>query len=211
VLGENAQRLRGSYRSDDVARAMGTVGFNWTPATVTYLERGDTAPRLETLMALAAAFGTLLGRPITLAELFDGSGYVDVGGWPVDLAVVRAALTGSPIAIPTTTTRSVDLLMEDFRKHGLPAMLAGLAEQPPGRVHAVWKVWKACGEPERRTARALGIELVTLASVMTDLWGTTLTTKRDELGGPDASAQKRGQITRQLRDELREAIADGNH
>jgi hypothetical protein len=45
---------------------------------------------------------------------------------------------------------------------------------------------------------------------MADKWKHTLSAERDERAGPDASAQKRGQITRQLREELRKALADGN-
>jgi transcriptional regulator with XRE-family HTH domain len=210
VLGDNVRRLRGDHRSDDLARAMGALGFDWTPATVTYLERGDTAPRLETLMGLAAAFGALLGRPVTLAELFAGSGNVDVGGWPVELAAVRAALSGDQVTLRPQSVSTVDLLMADFREHRLPAMLAALVEQSPGRAVLLWEVWRACGEAERRTAHALGIDLYQLTDLMADRWGHTLTTERDKRGGPDASAQRRGQITRQLRQELQEALTDGD-
>jgi hypothetical protein len=42
------------------------------------------------------------------------------------------------------------------------------------------------------------------------LWGQSLSAKRDELAGADANAQRRGQISRQLKEQLRKAIIDGN-
>ena len=160
-------------------------------------------------MALAAAFGALLGRPVALAELFDGTGLVSIGGWPVELAAVRAALSGTPVTLPPQSVSTRDLLMADFRENRLPAMVAALVEQSPDRAVLLWEVWRACGETERRTAQALGIELDQLSDLMANQWGHTLSAERDKRGGPESTAQRRGQITRQLRYELRKAL-DGN-
>jgi hypothetical protein len=45
---------------------------------------------------------------------------------------------------------------------------------------------------------------------MADTWGHTLSVERDARA-PGANAQKRGQVTRQLRDELRKALGNGDH
>ena len=49
-----------------------------------------------------------------------------------------------------------------------------------------------------------------LVEAMADAWGCSLSAKRDQLAGPDVSAQRRGIITRQLREELRKTLDDGN-
>jgi hypothetical protein len=45
---------------------------------------------------------------------------------------------------------------------------------------------------------------------MAALWRRTFTAERDNRAGPDANAQRRGQISRQLKADLQEVINDGN-
>jgi hypothetical protein len=42
------------------------------------------------------------------------------------------------------------------------------------------------------------------------LWHRTFSEERDRRAGPDANQQKRGRVSRELRTELENAIADGN-
>jgi hypothetical protein len=49
-----------------------------------------------------------------------------------------------------------------------------------------------------------------LAAAMAALWGRTFSAERDNRAGPDANAQRRGQVSRQLKAELQQVIRHGN-
>jgi transcriptional regulator with XRE-family HTH domain len=66
-------------------------------------------------------------------------------------------------------------------------------------------------EGDQRACRRLGVDTATGQAAMRALWGHPLTVERDRRAGPDASAQRRGGITRTLMDELREEINRGAH
>jgi hypothetical protein len=69
---------------------------------------------------------------------------------------------------------------------------------------------KTVGLTEERIASGLGISTDQLCDVSLRLWKTTFSAERDRIAGPDANAQRKGQVTRQLKAELVKAITDGN-
>ncbi|MGZ4527644.1 MAG: hypothetical protein ACXVX7_14620, partial [Mycobacterium sp.] len=72
-------------------------------------------------------------------------------------------------------------------------------------------VIKASGATEERTRKALGISSMFLASLSARLWKRTFSQERDRRAGEGANAQKRGQVSRQLRKELQAAIEAASH
>jgi hypothetical protein len=46
---------------------------------------------------------------------------------------------------------------------------------------------------------------------MAKRWKRTFVAERDRRAGPDANAQRRGQVSRQLKAELKEALPNGNN
>jgi len=67
------------------------------------------------------------------------------------------------------------------------------------------------GLTEDRVARRLEVSRDRLAATSFRLWdGRTFGEERDRRAGSDANAQKRGRVTRELRAELEEALADGD-
>ncbi|WP_197505508.1 hypothetical protein [Mycobacterium sp. 852002-51613_SCH5001154] len=189
---------------------MTEAGIKWGTGRVADLEAGRVSPTLPTLLVLAQAFSDLLGRPVRVkADLLAGHGQVIVTGDLVaDLADVRGALSG-----PVKLAKPSPVSDEQVREHViemLPGMLTALSSQPAGRTAQLWRIWRDCGLTEERTARALGVDLGRLTDAMADLWGHTVSEERDRRAGPGASPQKRGQITRQLRDELRKVLGDGD-
>jgi hypothetical protein len=209
VVGRNARLLRGERKADDVAKAVTARGLKWGPGRISDLEAGRVVPRLETLWLLAVAFSDLLGRPIALTDLLAGTGRVIVAGnVSVPLATVRAALSGQPPKLPKPTTS--EQLLREYAAEIVPDMVVAISQLPPGRYRQLWRIRKDCGEAEDRTARALGVDMGRLIEAMADTWGHTLSAERDARA-PGANAQKRGQITRQLRDELRKTLGNGDH
>jgi hypothetical protein len=66
------------------------------------------------------------------------------------------------------------------------------------------------GLTEDRLAKRLGISRERLATLSFQLWRGTFSEERDRRAGHDANQQKRGRVSRELRAELEEALADGN-
>ena len=57
-------------------------------------------------------------------------------------------------------------------------------------------------EADARACRDIGVTRERGATMMARLWGRTFTEERDGRAGPDANAQRRGQISRALKTEL---------
>lgn len=209
AFARNARSLRiaAGLKADQVARAVTARGLHWAPSRVSELEMGRIAPTLSTLLVLSAAFADLLGRPVTLADWFAGDSQVGLTDTlHAPLAVVRSSLTGQAVSLPEPNISTTEVLVKDYLAHRI-----GDEKISRSRLRQLSAIWDQCGEAEIRAARALGVDRGTLCEVMLDLWGTTLTAKRDELAGPDANAQKRGRIARALREQLRVAIDSGEH
>ena len=68
------------------------------------------------------------------------------------------------------------------------------------------RVYRSAGATEERIRRSLGISSMLLARVTASLWNRTFSQERDRRAGVGANAQKRGQVTRQMQAELKEAI-----
>jgi transcriptional regulator with XRE-family HTH domain len=208
VFARNARDLRitAGLKAEHVARAVTDRGLTWAPSRVSELEIGRISPTLPTVMILSAAFADLLGRPIALTEWFAGEGQVALTDTVVvPLAAVRAALSGGPVGLPEPRVSATDLLLEQYMSDRVdPQPL------PRGRRKKLWEIWNQSGEAEARAAKALGVDPGALAELMLDAWGHTLSTERDIRAGQGANAQKRGRIARELRDELRKAINNGD-
>jgi hypothetical protein len=69
---------------------------------------------------------------------------------------------------------------------------------------------KVLGLTEERVAAGLGIGTDRLCAESLRLWNTTFSAQRDRIAGPDANAQRKGQVTRQLKAELKRALTDGD-
>jgi transcriptional regulator with XRE-family HTH domain len=80
VLGRTARALRADRKLELVAYAAKSAGLNWGSGRVADLEGGRVSPTVPTLFALCQAFGALLDRPVSLAELFAGDGPVRLTG-----------------------------------------------------------------------------------------------------------------------------------
>jgi hypothetical protein len=72
------------------------------------------------------------------------------------------------------------------------------------------EVLRDFSESDARMCKNIGVDQVLGAAAMAALWRRTFTAERDNRAGPDANAQSRGQISRQLKADLQEVINDGN-
>lgn len=155
------------------------------------------SPSFPTLYAVAAALGRATGRPASLIELFAGDGPVEINGsLIVDLSELRAALSGEVISVRAKPK----------------VKLAGVVTpnwadiSPKLHLHVLNDFREADG----RICKAVGVNPDIGAAAMAKRWGKTFVAERDRRAGREANAQRKGQISRQLKAELKEVLADVN-
>lgn len=189
VAGENARKLRlgAGLTLDLLAQAAQLYGLPWTTGRVGDFESGRAAPSLPTLYAVALALQQATGQPVTLADLFAGEGPVQINDKLfIELSELRAALSGGPV-----TGRVI----------------------PSGMLSATvgWAMVGVFSEADTRMCKSLGITRERGIEAMAKLWGRPFSVERDSRAEPGANAQRRGQISRQLKAELQKVINDGHH
>ena len=160
---------------------------------------------------------------MTLADLFTGDGAVQVqlnDKRTVDLSALQAAVSGEPVSGASKLGHELDIgtALERFSE-GLPLpAVPAVGEEfrdgfrfipiPMPLAHGVDEEFR---EADFRLCKSLGITPEDGLATMVELWGEhTFTTERDRRAGPDANAQRKGQVSRQLKAELKKALADGN-
>jgi transcriptional regulator with XRE-family HTH domain len=213
VVGQNCQRIRTTIgiTQDDLARYARNVGLRWTASKVGDFEKGRRAPTFATVLLVSLALHSAAqiaarrgGREVstTLSELVRSKEEVALND-DVALAadLVSAACRGQPWDLWSSTEPGAEAesSLRLYRE-----MWGDDALAPPERVLL------RSGLSEDRLARQLGIERVRLADISYLLWQSTFSEERDRRAGPEANQQKKGRISRKLRAQLEEALADGH-
>jgi transcriptional regulator with XRE-family HTH domain len=198
VIGANARAIRmaGTVTLETLAAEARASGLKWSTARVVELERGKLSPTFPLLIALAHALGRATGHPVRLADLVRYDGPVEVNERiRVSGETLESAVTGNPVRLWDRTLTAVSQAVRTY----------------PDSVSTIGDgvVWESYGLGDERAARKLGITKEVMVQRSAALWGRNLSAERDERAGPDASAQRRGQVTRVLLEELRSA-PDGN-
>lgn len=142
---------------------------------------------------------------MTLADLVGGDGSVTVTDkLHVRAAELEAVCRGEPFraVYPQFWRSPLHAVIDDVN-----AMRRRPIEQAEA---ARATLLQRSGLTEDRLARRLGIDRGRLAGVSFLLWGSTFSEERDRRAGPGANQQKRGRVSRELREELEEALSDGN-
>jgi transcriptional regulator with XRE-family HTH domain len=200
----NVRKLRGSTTADELATAARNRGLNWGTGRISDLEHGRVSPTVQTLVLLAAALGDVRGEPVTLAELVEYDGMIELAkGLPIPSNALQRYLGGAPV---TVEPRDIG----EFLAAGMKAQEAAIKQLPTRlqkvKMRDVYLVTKETGETEERVAKALGVETWVVNRASALLWKSTVSAERDRRAGSKASNQARGRITRELREELKAVI-----
>jgi transcriptional regulator with XRE-family HTH domain len=200
VIGKNARRLRttAELTLDQVSIAARRRGLNWSESRVADFERGKVAPNLATLIAVCLALADVGCAHVTFQALLG---------------------SGSPVQVNDSLRLSSEQVANLLG--GRPARERPSPEEVTTAINAHWEHLKASGfleavaevtgATEERTWKALGISRRELADLSARLWNRTFSEERDRRAGAGANAQKRGQVSRQLREELQAAIEAAGH
>jgi hypothetical protein len=202
-MGENVQRLRGRHTQAELARNAKAWGLPWSTGTVANVEAGRTAPSLVNIYPLVLALEDLLDRPVAPTELFDGSGKVKVAGRDIELRLLRTLLSDQRVKRPKPDMSELNAWMDRIEATWPDYLL----QVPLGTVH---DTKAAMTEADLRIGKGLGWDADRTAAEMAARWGHPLSVERDKRAGARANAQARGQISRRLKAELREATSDGD-
>lgn len=198
VIGANTRRIRGEHRAEDLAKAARKVGLNWNTGRVSELEAGRVSPTIPTIIALLAALRTLTNRSVRLDELLQHDGPIQLNDkLRLPPAKLLDALSNNDFQL---RARDLGVSADEVR--------ANVAAGRYGDVDLdlIIQAESAAGLAEERMAKDLGVRTGTIAHAAVYLWHKTFSEERAQRAGPDANAQKLGQVTRRMKAELRAAL-----
>lgn len=229
VVGRNCQVIRSKLEvtQEQFARYAREVGLRWTASKVGDFERGRRELTFGTALAVCLALskahadakerGIPVGRPVTLAELvqFDGNVVLTPDGPDPLGEAVAGACRGRPWPLETVELLGADEVgvqevHKSIRGYALSRAIVDGYLDPDVAAADLALTRQRSGLTEDRVAQRLGISRDRLAAVSFRLWQSTFSEKRDQLAGPEANAQKRGRVARELRSELEKALASGD-
>ncbi|TXI57854.1 MULTISPECIES: helix-turn-helix domain-containing protein [Mycolicibacter] len=199
VIGLNAHRIRTDCGATlvEVAALANRDGARWNSSMVSRIERGRFDATIPTVLLIADALDVISRRagrpPVRITDLLASDAPMQVAtndaeAYRVEVTVEAADL----IRFLGGQTEAVEALV-----------FSGALDQ--SRI--------AGTDHEQRLAKSLGIPVRVLQHLAGQLWGQTFGEERDARAGEDANAQKRGRVTRELKQEIVEAYEGqhGNH
>ncbi|SCX24743.1 helix-turn-helix domain-containing protein [Mycolicibacterium fluoranthenivorans] len=216
VAGRNAQLIRKSagVTLAEVAKAATAYGLAWNTGRVGAFEAGRVSPTVPTLLAVTDILGGLTGTPITLADLFQGSGRVILtDNVTFELSKVRAVLAGAAVQSTASDRQQgqqdlTDLL--DAAAQTLSDELTGLKRGATGNdIRRASRLAADFADADFKIVKSIGLSRLVGALAMSQLWGRSFVAERDNRSGAEANPQRKGRVARDLKAEL-ERWRDGD-
>lgn len=209
VIGANAQQCRknAGLTLDQVSVAARARGLKWSESRVADFEAGRVAPSLNTLLAICLALADAGCTEATLPRLVKYIVPMRINEslrlWEFDVVNL---LRGQPADKPESAEPAPQDAAESLgwvrtpRERKITHHYAVVDFALPA------KILNATGATEERMSKSLDISTTVLAHLSAALWKRTFSEERDRRAGDGANAQKRGQVSRSMREELKEAI-----
>lgn len=211
VIGRNCKALRGPASMAELAEHARRFGARWNSGYIAKIEAG-MRPSVATLVVLAAALESLTEETVRVEHLlkteFDE---------PIELSDGVQVSNGYLLTKILRGEANLNADLEGVVQRSLAENSAlakvRMAERlipgtwPGGVSHVdVVEAHLENTEGDDRIARSMGFGGDLLTAWSLKLWGKSFTAERDSRAGKQANAQKRGQITRQMKTEVQEAI-----
>lgn len=189
----------------DLAAIASQYGEVWDAGSIGKIESGKYKATIQLLGILSMSLSELTRTDIRINELLKSGRAVNINELVValpdellDFLADRTRFTGRKLVSPSTNFEAA--LEIEFRDHPEPIEI-----EPAARVY------QALTPGDRRIAREMSLSVEALAVWCQLLWRRTFTAERDSRAGATASAQKRGRVSRELKQELREFIGRYGH
>lgn len=223
---------------DQIAGAARSYGASWSASSVSNIERGQASLTLPTLLFLALALGSLMGRPVTLSNLLGDADVLTLlrdDRHPVKRSWVDGVLNGAAVTLEreertdapdAESDHGIDEELEEevlrrmrelrgremtpAEKSGMVAQLLEQSQMPPESSGRTLNKGDAGSLAEERAAKKLGISIARLRQLALDLWARPLEEESFRRVGPGSTPQARGRVTRVLVEEIRESMKEGH-
>jgi hypothetical protein len=203
----------------DVATAANRMGARWSTMTVSRIERGVSEMTLPTIVILAEALRRATDQRVTIPDLLAGDELLAITD-PGDGGTAASAMRANDLLVFLAGGARADGLMTLRMNPGqniaqnpeiMQDMPPGWDEQRLSEYFAESRVL-AVTDQDQRFAKSVGINVVALHFWALALWGRPFAEERDHRAGTDANAQKRGRVTRDMKQEIAEAyeVRHGN-
>lgn len=216
VVGRNARnhRLRHDAKLEDVARVAKRYGLKWSTGRVGDLEGGRMPATLPTLFALAATLGDVTGERVSIADLVWTDGWVEVNpSLTVSGEALKRSVQGEPVDLVAKdlygAVEEIFGIFEDIRQRHNEAWADVPTELQYMDPHEVDRVEAASGVAEQRLCKEYSLAPHVLAAMSLHLWGKSFSEERDNRAGEGANAQRRGRISREMKQEIEAYLASG--
>lgn len=218
VIGTNARAARDDrgLTLSDVVRELRNLGVTWSPGWLSDIENGRFSPSLKVVCLLALALTEASkDNHVTPLQLLETDTPVELGeqlaltphGFQRLLSGELDALTVGDVvggveelgAIMSASKEKRDEVAAGFRR----ASSASQGEPTRGEVKAAQRAFSLA---DANAAKKLGVTESTFVGASLALWGRLMSQETDARAPEDATAQKRGHISRGLIAELREHL-----
>lgn len=210
VVGRQAKKIRvdAGWTLEDIARWARRRGLKWSTARVVEFENGKIPLTLGTLLIVCEALsGTktpIDTRTVKLSDLIPESGVVQLNAdFSTDAALVKGILAGQDVQLYGTA--EVDELLEEQTK-ALSMVNAAMDLAPKNSNRLMLRIEHQHGLAEKRLAKSLGLSSVELVACEASLWGQSMSAERAQRADEDATPQKLGRITRELKSEIQDYL-----
>ncbi|OZD05122.1 hypothetical protein CH275_12185 [Rhodococcus sp. 06-235-1A] len=195
-------------KGDAVAKAAQLYGLQWTDSRVSELESGRVSPTIPTLIVLALALTKVTGSHIGIGDLLGTEEKVLI---TETLAFSGHALASLVEGTEFDALNPAEVWLETSKLDEVGRAIDSQRHLPPGvSLEDLDDAYNRRTAADERAAKDMDLGDVLLAIWSLKTWGRTFSEERDQRAGPDANAQKRGQIARTLKNELRESITSGD-
>lgn len=211
VIGLNVEKIRGANTRDNVADHGRTYGAPWSGGSIRAIERGEFKATVETLALLALALTDLRGDDgpgVTIADLLETDQKIQLTeSAQTTPANLQDWLAGGGVDALVDPSDMVRGMMRPFLSE--MEELADLNHPKEfDSMRGVKKVqsFGPATSTERRLAKRIGIHPHEFRAWSLHLWGEMFEDHRDEIAGPGATAQKKGNVSKPLLDEIQAAM-----
>lgn len=183
---------------DEVATAARHLGANWSSGNISAIEKGKGRATLQNLLILTYALGRVNGRQVRPTELLES-----LPEW-IDVGVGRNMTTDG--ALSSWWKDGLDPL-SGIPPEGAQFINSSSVEPPEGHVVVrpsdyTQPASKRVTTTDERLAKSMGLPPEVFRWWSERLWGRGFEDERDDRAGNAATAQKKGRVSRTMKDEM---------